>query len=135
MIAVGLAWLCERIRIPGAGAWRLGVWLLLLAPPYLSAASAASPLPTSPLPAWCGPWGPISPTRRGCTGCPRRRTAMVRVGSLTPALLAGCVLVFAETVSDCGVASPNNAASEVRNSGASPTLAGASRTRSTPAPC
>src|SRR5258708_34836672 len=38
-------------------------------------------------------------------GLPRRRTVMLQVGSLTPALLAGVVLVFAETVSDFGVAS------------------------------
>src|SRR5260370_36743636 len=37
VVAVGLAWLCERIRIPGAAAWRLGVWLLLLVPTYLTA--------------------------------------------------------------------------------------------------
>lgn len=36
-IATGLAWLCERVRIPGARAWRLGVWALLLIPTYLSA--------------------------------------------------------------------------------------------------
>jgi iron(III) transport system permease protein len=38
-------------------------------------------------------------------GLSRRRTALVQLGSLTPALLAGFVLVFAETVSDFGVAS------------------------------
>jgi iron(III) transport system permease protein len=38
-------------------------------------------------------------------GLSRRRTAMVQLGSLAPALLAGFVLVFAETVSDFGVAS------------------------------
>ncbi len=38
-------------------------------------------------------------------GLPRWRTAMVQLSSLAPALLAGFVLVFAETVSDFGVAS------------------------------
>jgi iron(III) transport system permease protein len=36
-VGVTLAWLCERVRIPGASAWRVGVWLLLLVPTYLSA--------------------------------------------------------------------------------------------------
>ena len=143
VIAVGLAWLCERIRIPGTGAWRLGVWLLLLVPTYLSAlgfeyllaprgviAQATGWYPAGLDHLLVGPGGVVVVlTLRGIAfayfavagvvrslgtdladaarvhGLPRWRTAMVQVGSLTPALLAGFVLVFAETVSDFGVAS------------------------------
>jgi iron(III) transport system permease protein len=38
-------------------------------------------------------------------GLPRWRTVAIQLGSLSPALMAGFVLVFAETVSDFGVAS------------------------------
>jgi iron(III) transport system permease protein len=143
VIAVGLAWLCERVRIAGAGAWRLGVWLLLLLPTYLTAlgteyllaprgviAQATGWYPATLDHLFVGPAGVVLVlSLRGVAfayfavadvvrsmgtdlgdaarvhGLPRRRTVLVQVGSLTPALLAGFVLVFAETVSDFGVAS------------------------------
>jgi iron(III) transport system permease protein len=143
VIAVGLAWLCERVRIAGAGVWRLGVWLLLLLPTYLSAlgieyllaprgviAEATGWYPATLDHLFVGPAGVVLVlSLRGVAfayfavadvvrsmgsdladaarvhGLPRWRTVMVQVGSLTPALLAGFVLVFAETVSDFGVAS------------------------------
>ena len=142
-VAVGLAWLCERVRIPGARAWRLGVWLLLLVPTYLSALGYEDLFAPSGVIAQVTGWYPaaldhllLGPagvvlvlSLRGVAfayfavagvvrslgtgqadaarvhGLRRWRTAMVQVGSLTPALLAGFVLVFAETVSDFGVAS------------------------------
>ena len=143
VIAVGLAWLCERIQIPGAKAWRLGVWLLLLIPTYLTALGFeylfAPQGVISQVTGWypatldhflVGPAGVVFVLcLRGIAfayfavagvirslgtdladaarvhGLPRRRTVMLQVGSLTPALLAAFVLVFAETVSDFGVAS------------------------------
>ena len=142
-VAVGLAWLCERIRIPGARAWRLGVWALLLVPTYLSALGYEDLLAPQGVIAQVTGWNPaaldhvlLGPagvvlvlSLRGIAfayfavagvvrvlgtgladaaavhGLSRRRTALVQLGSLTPALLAGFVLVFAETVSDFGVAS------------------------------
>jgi iron(III) transport system permease protein len=140
-VAVGLAWLCERIRIPGAGAWRLGVWALLLVPTYLSALGYEDMLAPQGVIAQVTGWNPaaldhllLGPagvvlvlSLRGIAfayfavagvvrslgpgdaarvhGLSRWRTALVQLGSLTPALLAGFVLVFAETVSDFGVAS------------------------------
>jgi iron(III) transport system permease protein len=142
-VAVALAWLCERIRIPGASAWRLGVWLLLLVPTYLSALGFEDLLApqgviksvTGWYPAGLdhlllGPGGVVVIlSLRGVAfayfavagvvrsmgrdlgdaarvhGLSRSRTAKVQLASLTPALLAGFVLVFAETVSDFGVAS------------------------------
>jgi iron(III) transport system permease protein len=142
-VAAGLAWLCERVRIPGARAWRLGVWLLLLIPTYLSALGYEDLLAPSGVIAQLTGWYPaaldhllLGPagvvlvlSLRGVAfayfavagvirslgtgqadaarvhGLGRWRTAMVQVGSITPALLAGFVLVFAETVSDFGVAS------------------------------
>ena len=141
--AVGLAWLCERIRIPGAGAWRLGVWALLLVPTYLTSLGYEDLLAPQGVIAQVTGWNPAALDRlllgpagvvlvlslRGIAfayfavsgvvrslgtgladaaavhGLSRRRTALVQLGSLTPALLAGFVLVFAETVSDFGVAS------------------------------
>ena len=142
-VAVGLAWLCERIRIPGAGAWRLGVWALLLVPTYLSALGYENLLAPEGVIAQVTGWNPVPLDHlllgpagvvlvlslRGIAfayfavagvvrslgtdladaarvhGLSRRRTALVQLGSLAPALLAGFVLVFAETVSDFGVAS------------------------------
>jgi iron(III) transport system permease protein len=142
-IATGLAWLCERVRIPGARAWRLGVWALLLVPTYLSALGYEDLLAPQGVIARVTGWNPtvldhllLGPagvvlvlSLRGIAfayfavagvvrslgtgladaarvhGLSRRRTALVQLGSLTPALLAGFVLVFAETVSDFGVAS------------------------------
>ncbi len=142
-VAVGLAWLCERIRIPGARVWRLGVWLLLLVPTYLTAlgfedllapkgviASVTGWYPAALDHLLLGPGGVVVVlSLRGVAfayfavagvvrllgtdladaarvhGLSRWRTAIIQVGSLTPALLAGFVLVFAETVSDFGVAS------------------------------
>jgi iron(III) transport system permease protein len=142
-VAVGLAWLCERIRIPGTGAWRLGVWLLLLVPTYLSALGLEDLLAPQGVIASVTGWNPaaldnllLGPvgvvlvlSLRGIAfayfavagvirslgsdlaeaarvhGLSRRRTAMIQLTSLAPALLAGFVLVFAETVSDFGVAS------------------------------
>ena len=142
-VAVALAWLCERIRIPGAGAWRLGVWLLLLVPTYLSALGLEDLLAPRGVIASVTGWNPaaldnllLGPlgvvlvlSLRGIAfayfavagvirsmgsdladaarvhGLSRRRTATVQLTSLAPALLAGFVLVFAETVSDFGVAS------------------------------
>jgi iron(III) transport system permease protein len=142
-IATGLAWLCEQVRIPGARAWRLGVWALLLVPTYLSALGYEDLLaPQGAITRVTG-WNPVALDHlllgpagvvlvlslRGIAfayfavagvvrslgtgladaarvhGLSRRRTALVQLGSLTPALLAGFVLVFAETVSDFGVAS------------------------------
>jgi len=143
VIAVGLAWLCERTRIAGAGVWRLGVWLLLLVPTYLSAlgfedllaphgviASATGWYPAALDHLLVGPGGVVLVlSLRGVAfayfavagvvrsmgtdlsdaarvhGLSRWRTVLVQVNSLTPALLAAFVLVFAETVSDFGVAS------------------------------
>jgi iron(III) transport system permease protein len=142
-VAVGLAWLCERIRIPGAAAWRLGVWLLLLVPTYLTALGFEDLLAPKGVIATVTGWYPatldhllLGPggvvvvlSLRGVAfayfavagvvrslgtdlgdaarvhGLSRWRTAMIQVGSLTPALLAAFVLVFAETISDFGVAS------------------------------
>lgn len=142
-VAVGLAWLCERIRIPGAAAWRLGVWLLLLVPTYLTALGFEDLLAPKGVIATATGWypatldhlllGPLGVagvlSLRGVAfayfavagvvrslgsdlgdaarvhGLSRWRTAMIQMGSLTPALMAGFVLVFAETVSDFGVAS------------------------------
>ena len=142
-VGVGLAWLCERIRIPGAAAWRLGVWLLLLVPTYLTAlgfedllapkgviATATGWYPATLDHLLLGPLGVVMVlSLRGVAfayfavagvvrslgtdlgdaarvhGLSRWRTAMIQLGSLTPALMAGFVLVFAETVSDFGVAS------------------------------
>jgi iron(III) transport system permease protein len=142
-VAVGLAWLCERIRVPGAGAWRLGVWALLLVPTYLSALGYEDLLAPQGVIAQVTGWNPaaldhllLGPvgvvlvlSLRGIAfayfavagvvrslgtgladaarvhGLSRWRTALIQLGSLTPALLAGFVLVFAETVSDFGVAS------------------------------
>jgi iron(III) transport system permease protein len=141
--AVALAWLCERIRIPGAGAWRLGVWALLLVPTYLSALGYEDLLAPQGVIAQVTGWNPaaldhllLGPagvtlvlSLRGIAfayfavagvirslgtgpadaarvhGLSRWRTWLVQLGTLTPALLAGFVLVFAETVSDFGVAS------------------------------
>lgn len=143
LIAVGLASLCERVRIAGAGVWRLGVWLLLLVPTYLTALGFEDLLAPrgviASLTGWypatldhllVGPGGVVLVlTLRGVAfayfavagvvrsmgtdlgdaarvhGLSRWRTTAIQVGSLTPALLAGFVLVFAETVSDFGVAS------------------------------
>jgi iron(III) transport system permease protein len=143
VMAVLLAWFCERIRIPGARAWRLGVWLLLLLPTYLTALGFEDLLAPRGVIAQATGWYPaaldhllVGPgglvlvlSLRGIAfayfavagvvrslgtdladaarvhGLPRRRTLAVQVSSLTPALLAGFVLVFAETVSDFGVAS------------------------------
>jgi len=142
-IATGLAWLCERLRIPGARVWRLAVWALLLVPTYLSAIGYEDLLAPKGVIAQVTGWNPaaidhllLGPagvvvvlSLRGIAfayfavagvvrslgtgladaaqvhGLSRRRTALVQLGSLTPALLAGFVLVFAETVSDFGVAS------------------------------
>jgi iron(III) transport system permease protein len=142
-IATGLAWLCERVRIPGARAWRLGVWALLLVPTYLSALGYEDLLAPQGVITRVTGWNPVALDHlllgpagvvlvlslRGIAfayfavagvvrslgtgladaarvhGLSRRRTALVQLGSLTPALLAGFVLVFAETVSDFGVAS------------------------------
>ncbi len=141
--AVGLAWLCERHQVRGAGAWRTAVWLLLLVPTYLSAlgfeyllapqgviAQATGWYPASLDHLLLGPAGVVlvltlravafsyfavagvvrsmgnSPGDAARVhGLPRWRTALVQVGSLTPALMAGFVLAFAETISDFGVAS------------------------------
>ena len=141
--AVALAWLCERIRIPGAGAWRLGVWALLLVPTYLSSLGYEDLLAPQGVIAQVTGWNPaaldhllLGPagvvlvlSLRGIAfayfavagvirslgtgladaarvhGLPRWRTGLVQLGTLTLALLAGFVLVFAETVSDFGVAS------------------------------
>jgi len=142
-IGVALAWFCERVHIPGAGAWRLGVWLLLLVPTYLSALGFEDLLaPQGVIKSVTG-WypgpldhlllGPLGVmlvlSLRGVAfayfavagvvrtlsrdlgdaarvhGLSRFRTVMIQLSSLTPALLAGFVLVFAETVSDFGVAS------------------------------
>jgi iron(III) transport system permease protein len=142
-IATGLAWLCERVRIPGARAWRLGVWALLLVPTYLSALGYEDLFAPQGVIAQVTGWNPAALNHlllgpvgvvlvlslRGIAfayfavagvvrslgtgladaaqvhGLSRRRTLLVQLGSLTPALLAGFVLVFAETVSDFGVAS------------------------------
>lgn len=143
LVAVGLAWLCERMRIPGTPAWRLGVWLLLLLPTYLSALGFEDLLAPRGVIAQVTGWYPaaldhllVGPggvvlvlSLRGVAfayfavagvvrsmgsdlrdaarvhGLSRWRTAVVQVASLLPALLAAFVLVFAETVSDFGVAS------------------------------
>ncbi|HEX8006152.1 MAG TPA: hypothetical protein VF482_06965 [Trebonia sp.] len=142
-VGVALAWLCERVRIPGASAWRVGVWLLLLVPTYLSALGFEDLLAPQGVIASVTGWNPVALDHlllgplgvvvvlslRGVAfayfavagvvrslgrdlgdaarvhGLSRLRTVTVQLGSLTPALLAGFVLVFAETVSDFGVAS------------------------------
>jgi iron(III) transport system permease protein len=143
LIAVGLAWLCERVRIVGSGVWRLGVWLLLLVPTYLTSlgfedllaprgviASLTGWYPSTLDHLLVGPGGVVVVLGlRGVAfayfavagvvrslgtdlgdaarvhGLSRWRTAVIQAGSITPALLAAFVLVFAETVSDFGVAS------------------------------
>jgi ABC-type Fe3+ transport system permease subunit len=102
-VAAGLAWLCERVRIPGARAWRLGVWLLLLIPTYLSALRYEDLLAPSGVIAQLTGWypaaldhlllgGQATPRRRPCGPLPGTGCGRPRAGALPPSSSPACSL-------------------------------------------